>query len=82
MHEKEKMKTLKNDLHRIKELHGKKSIRGATEIITGTQGSGSAATAEAPDAPERLGKLAPRNGAHTQPKKGVHEKPSNSYSKI
>lgn len=37
--EKESMKRLKNDLHALKEVHGKTSIKGVTEILQGKNSS-------------------------------------------
>ena len=40
--EKEKMKNVKNELYALKQMHGKKSIKGVTEILNNTNNPASA----------------------------------------
>ena len=46
MLEKEKLKMVKNQMHALKVVHGKKSIKGVTEILSGPKNGNASASAD------------------------------------
>jgi hypothetical protein len=47
VHEKEKLRKLKNDLHAVKEQYGAKSMKSATEILKNKNASGHSSNGKA-----------------------------------